>query len=73
MEGVVRVGQRVAPDRFPPIKGEGYFKVALAIRSLAERPAFMPSDTFAGPRAGFVFKAGPKGVGYYRDDPPCVA
>ncbi|EOD17774.1 hypothetical protein EMIHUDRAFT_436284 [Emiliania huxleyi CCMP1516] len=28
---------------------------------------FQPSPTFAGARPGFVFKAGPQGVGYYED------
>ena len=28
---------------------------------------FVPSSTFTGARPGFVFKAGPRGVGFYRD------
>jgi hypothetical protein len=28
---------------------------------------FVPAATFAGPRAGFAFKSGPKGTGYYAD------
>jgi hypothetical protein len=33
----------------------------------AKTPAFQPSKAFTGPRAGFVFKRGPRGVGYYED------
>ena len=28
---------------------------------------FVAADAFDGPRAGYVFKSGPKGLGYYRD------
>ena len=28
---------------------------------------FISSDAFAGPRPGYVFKAGADGLGYYRD------
>lgn len=31
---------------------------------------FVPAPRFAGARPGFVFKKGPSGVGYYRDDGP---
>ena len=34
------------------------------------RPAFVASTTFDGARPGYVFKAGPEGVGYYDDTPP---
>lgn len=30
---------------------------------------FLPSSTFTGARAGYVFKAGDEGVGYYVDEP----
>lgn len=30
-------------------------------------PAFQPAKGWQGPRAGFVFKRGPRGVGYYED------
>ena len=30
--------------------------------------AFVPSETFAGARPGYVFKQGPDGVGYYVDE-----
>lgn len=32
---------------------------------------FQPSETFTGPRPGFIFKNGPQGVGYYPDN--CLA
>ena len=32
--------------------------------------AFMPSTTFSGPRAGYAFKLGPSGLGYYKDSLP---
>jgi hypothetical protein len=32
-------------------------------------PAFMPSPSFTGPRAGYYFGKGPQGVGYYQDSP----
>ena len=28
---------------------------------------FIKSDNFQGPRAGYAFKAGPQGTGYYQD------
>ncbi len=34
---------------------------------------FIASPKFTGSRAGFVFKKGAKGVGYYRDTPPSPA
>ena len=30
-------------------------------------PPFLPSEAFTGGRAGYLFKRGPLGVGYYRD------
>ncbi len=33
----------------------------------AKAPAFQPSKAWAGPRPGFAFKRGPRGVGYYED------
>jgi len=33
--------------------------------ALSASDPFIPSSTFTGPKAGYVFKAGPKGVGYY--------
>ena len=35
--------------------------------------SFMRASKFAGAKAGYVFKKGGKGVGYYRDEPPTVA
>ena len=29
--------------------------------------SFVPAPTFAGPRPGFVYKSGPRGVGYYAE------
>jgi hypothetical protein len=33
---------------------------------------FVPCEFFDGPRPGFVFKSGDKGLGYYRDNVPQV-
>jgi hypothetical protein len=33
---------------------------------------YIQYDQFDGPRKGFVFRYGSKGVGYYRDSPPPV-
>ena len=44
----------------------------LAIENAARESrcaSFLPSEEFTGARRGFVFKAGPKGLGYYRDQP----
>ena len=35
--------------------------------SAAAAAGFIPADTFQGPRAGYAFKAGSQGTGYYRD------
>jgi hypothetical protein len=32
---------------------------------------FIASANFAGPKAGYAFKLGPQGVGYYEDRGPC--
>ena len=29
--------------------------------------SFIEANTFIGPKPGYVFKSGPRGVGYYRD------
>ena len=31
---------------------------------------FVPSPTFTGAAVGYVFKMGPKGLGYYQDTAP---
>ena len=36
--------------------------------SVSTSTTFMPAGMFAGKRPGYVFKAGPDGVGYYRDE-----
>lgn len=41
-----------------------------AVTSAATTAAFIPSTTFSGARSGYVFKAGPSGVGYYIDKGP---
>ena len=46
--------------------GEGAGAVAV---SPAAAP-FMPADTFAGARPGYIFKRGHAGTGYYLDTPP---
>ena len=42
---------------------------AVAKAKAADRPSFMASKKFTGAKAGFVFKRGPKGNGYYCDQP----
>lgn len=37
-----------------------------------EQADFQPAKKFAGAKKGFVFKKGPKGLGYYLDRPPKV-
>ena len=37
-----------------------------------EQADFQPAKKFAGAKKGFVFKTGPKGLGYYLDRPPKV-
>ena len=36
----------------------------------ADSAAFTPADAFSGPRAGYVYKQGPQGTGYYKDQGP---
>ncbi|KAL6764959.1 P-loop containing nucleoside triphosphate hydrolase protein [Haematococcus lacustris] len=43
---------------------------ASASREAVGQPPFIPSQRFAGARAGYAFKKGPDGMGYYRDHPP---
>lgn len=38
-----------------------------AAAAAAQQVPFLAADTFAGPRAGYVFKRGEHGVGYYAD------
>jgi hypothetical protein len=45
-------------------------QIAQAAASAEVGADFIASPKFTGSRAGFVFKKGPKGVGYYRDTPP---
>lgn len=37
----------------------------------AGAPAFIAADSIGASMPGFVFKAGPRGLGYYRDDGAC--
>mgnify|MGYP003386555827 FL=1 len=39
------------------------------LNSSRSKPAFLQSDSFTGKRAGYVFKNGINGVGYYLDSP----
>jgi hypothetical protein len=74
----------LAPTRFPCLLAgvPYYFNAALGITqwtqpgagpaaaaAAAPAPAFQPSPTFTGARPGYVFKRGPQGQGYYKDDP----
>ena len=36
----------------------------------SDERSFIPFETFAGAKKGFVFKSGKDGVGYYKDKPP---
>lgn len=37
--------------------------------AVADAPLFIQSKEFIGARPGYVFRAGPAGNGYYKDDP----
>lgn len=43
---------------------------SITAAALADSAAFIPADAFSGPRAGFVYKQGPQGTGYYKDQGP---
>ena len=43
---------------------------AVAVSATSSGLAFMPSGKFSGPRPGYLFKKGPLGLGYYRDQMP---
>ncbi len=38
----------------------------------ADSAAFISADAFSGPRAGYVYKQGTQGTGYYKDQGPMV-
>ena len=40
------------------------------LAGMMQSGAFLPSARFQGARSGYIFKAGPEGVGYYRDAQP---
>lgn len=65
----VRVGQ--SQWHHPSIVGGAAVGVAPRpmAHSGAASAAFIPSQSFVGPRPGYVFKRGPQGVGYYADQP----
>lgn len=54
------------PKKEPVVKEEPLTDVE-GDADKAEDADFQASETHTGSREGFVFKAGPKGVGYYRD------
>ena len=47
----------------------GYVQVDAPLDCAAERLGFIPSVKFAGAKAGWVFKSGTSGLGYYEDKP----
>uniref|UniRef100_A0A7S2C849 ZNF380 coiled-coil domain-containing protein n=1 Tax=Haptolina brevifila TaxID=156173 RepID=A0A7S2C849_9EUKA len=75
---VARTTAATAKSAAPPAARPAPPMAAAAAAPPAAQPAapsvahtatssFMPAGMFAGPRPGFVFKAGPMGLGYYRD------
>ena len=46
-------------------------KESIAAKS-PSNASFMASSKFSGSKKGFVFKKGPQGLGYYKDQPPVV-
>ena len=64
----------------PPAKAAKKTEAPAAAKSAAAKPAaepaaappFIASKTFAGAKAGYVFKKGAQGVGYYKDTPPAA-
>jgi len=45
------------------------YMLGSGVRPVKEEPVaeFVSAQSFAGSRRGYVFKAGPSGLGYYRD------
>lgn len=58
--GAAVVHHFFAPDMTVP-------QMQLPAAALESSEGFVPSDKFSGSRAGFVFKTGPAGLGYYPD------
>jgi hypothetical protein len=42
-------------------------------RASSLEPDYVPAESFAGARAGYVFQMGSQGLGYYRDRSPSAA
>ena len=40
------------------------------LTATADSAAFIAADAFAGPKGGYVYKQGPQGTGYYKDQGP---
>ena len=53
---VVAVESPAAPPAAPP-----------AVEPAVEGPDFEAASSFSGARRGYVFKLGPKGLGYYKE------
>ena len=68
---------RASPPRLPrkatyQSTGQGYYRDAppgADDKKFAGNLSFYPSPTFAGYRAGMVFRRGERGQGYYKDNP----
>mgnify|MGYP004358719423 CR=1 FL=1 len=67
----VKAGASKGGTRKLASRGGKRKKAAAAAAAAAPSPspegAFLAAETFSGERAGFVFRTGPHGTGYYRD------
>ena len=55
------------PETAQPASG-GSPAAADAPSGSTDQPSFIPAAQFGGARAGFAFRQGPQGLGYYRDN-----
>ena len=68
-----QAAKQVKPAASNPASQQPKTSPAAAASSAEVGADFIASPKFTGSRAGFVFKKGAKGVGYYRDTPPSPA
>ena len=53
--------------------GDASLAPSTSLTAPADAVAFIAADAFAGPRAGYAYKLGPQGTGYYQDQGPMPA
>lgn len=53
--------------------GDASLAPSISLTTPADAVAFIAADAFAGPRAGYAYKLGPQGTGYYQDQGPMPA